>query len=173
MKCTNADCDRGVVPTPPLPHYDAAQRWESCPTCKGMGKILRNVRFWQWVNGDYVKLTLSPRQELRHSDGGPTDEGYHSEHEVWRYELPERINLERHSYSKDCDGPHEYHSYTHFLIGNEAKKEVCSNEVYGSNSDIQAPEPRNLDTHGATIRMPEYGQETGYQRDVYAEMMGY
>jgi hypothetical protein len=36
----------------------------------------RNIRFWAYVNGCYVKITLRYGDALPHYEGGATEEGY-------------------------------------------------------------------------------------------------
>ena len=62
-----------------------------------------NRRFWIYINGDYVKLTLHQDQTLRWWGGGPADEGYHYEHEQWEWT---EDGVERYYVSdgRDCDG---------------------------------------------------------------------
>jgi hypothetical protein len=64
-----------------------------------------NARFWDFVNGDAVKLTLKPGQRLDHYQGGPTDEGWHSSATSWSLDEA-GVFLYRESMSDgvDCDG---------------------------------------------------------------------
>lgn len=173
MECTHPLCERGLVRAPERERrYDGPQ-WKDCPTCKGMGELCRNIRFWAFINLDYVKITLKPGECWEHWDNHITDEGYHNEVERWRYELPDRINLESHTYSADCDGPHEDHSYTHILIGDEDKGKDAVATVYNHDTCEIEEVDRAIDSHGATIRMPKYSGKRAWQRDIYAERMGY
>lgn len=46
-----------------------------------------NARFWVFASGlAPVRLTLAPGETLTHAHGGPTEEGYHHEQDVWQYE---------------------------------------------------------------------------------------
>ena len=49
------------------------------------GAIMRtpNARFWQWINGGPVKITLRPGQTITHYVGGSTDEGYERTWHKW------------------------------------------------------------------------------------------
>ena len=62
----------------------------------------RSIRFWEFVNNSWVKITLAPGQILHHATGGPTDEGYSFEHVVYDYSgaITREITCE----ALDCDG---------------------------------------------------------------------
>lgn len=66
---------------------------------------VKNARFWAWINGGPVKLTLRPGQRLEHCEGGPTDEGWHLDSTAWEYAEDEPvIYREWCSDGRDCDG---------------------------------------------------------------------
>ncbi len=66
---------------------------------------MKNVRFWAYVNGGPVKVTLKPGQKLEHNVGGPTDEGWHSESTSWEYPADEEAVYRCWcSDGRDCDG---------------------------------------------------------------------
>jgi len=50
-----------------------------------------------------VKLTLKPGQELHHTCGGPTDEGWHREWNKWSFD-GRYVTSEWLSDGVDCDG---------------------------------------------------------------------
>ena len=83
-----------------------------------------NRRFWVYVNGDCVKLTLHPDQELRWWVGGLTDEGYHHEHHQWSWH---EEGVERYYVSdgKDCDGRLS-HSLEGFCPTDQLMWDTCS-----------------------------------------------
>lgn len=62
-----------------------------------------NARFWTYVHGDLVKLTLRPGQTLEHSEGGPTEEGYHWLWIEWTLHHDHVTRFTRED-SRDCDG---------------------------------------------------------------------
>ena len=62
------------------------------------------VRFWEYVNGGWVKLTLAPGQTLRHASGGPTDEGYHVDRVVYQRALDGSVTCWWATEARDCDG---------------------------------------------------------------------
>lgn len=70
-----------------------------------------NARFWVYLNGDWVKLTLRPGQFIEHREISTDEEGYSAEDDhVWRYApgncrgLQPLVRYERHLRSRDCDG---------------------------------------------------------------------
>jgi hypothetical protein len=62
----------------------------------------KQARFWTYNNGA-VRIKLNAGQTLRHSHGGPTDEGYHWEANRYSFD-GQTVTLEWHSDSRDCDG---------------------------------------------------------------------
>lgn len=64
-----------------------------------------NARFWDFVNGDAVKLTLKPGQRLDHYQGGRTDEGWQSTATTWSLDAAGVfLTREIMSDGADCDG---------------------------------------------------------------------
>ena len=63
----------------------------------------RNARFWTFIHGSYVKLTLTPGQELEHWSSSAHEEGWSSEETTWRHsgDVVERYWR---SAGSDCDG---------------------------------------------------------------------
>lgn len=63
----------------------------------------RNARFWAYINGSFVKLTLKPNQELTWGHSEPTEEGFHAEGHEWEYD---GCNVYESIYTdgRDCDG---------------------------------------------------------------------
>ncbi len=43
----------------------------------------QNARFWEWINGDWVKLTLEPGQTLEWGAGSGDEEGWHAHGSQW------------------------------------------------------------------------------------------
>ena len=68
---------------------------------------MKNARFWEFINGDAVKLTLKPGQRLEHCQHGPTDEGWSSTATSWQLDKSGRfLRREITSDGRDCDGRH-------------------------------------------------------------------
>ena len=65
-----------------------------------------NARFWVYVNGGYVKITLRPGDELEHYAWEPTDEGFESMWYTWSY-TGHFVHRAWANNSRDCDG--RYH----------------------------------------------------------------
>lgn len=106
------------------------------------------ARFWEWINGGWVCIKINPGQELNWATGGPCDEGYHIEYHNWEYD--EDCIIRRYSsVGRDCDGPHEYH--------------------YDATVRIDRLEAVEHDG----IVTPEWVEADSWQRDVFAEQMGY
>lgn len=69
----------------------------------------RKVKFWEWINGGWVRIKLPENGTLTHDVGGPTDEGYHRESTTWA-ERSGRVLRTIDSEGRDCDGKHESHT---------------------------------------------------------------
>ena len=69
-----------------------------------------NARFWIYVNGGPVKITLRPGQSITHESGGPCDEGWSYESETWTLETDRNntpiVARAWCTESQDCDGRH-------------------------------------------------------------------
>ena len=116
---------------------------------------MNNARFWVYVNGTAVKLTLMPGQQLAHVEGGATDEGYSIETRVWEYDIDTlRVFATSHVRACDCDGPIEHYSQAACVANRE--------NLQGGYSDPDY-----------TIAYPAWQQISASQRDHYAEAMGY
>lgn len=64
-----------------------------------------NFRFWQFVNGGWVKLTLRPLQRLTHHEFGRDEEGYAHTVETWDLnEAATVCGYQSHFEGRDCDG---------------------------------------------------------------------
>ena len=62
-----------------------------------------NARFWAFINGSQVKITLKPGQYLEHHRHFRTDEGWASYGTTWEHE-GDLIRRYWGSAAKDCDG---------------------------------------------------------------------
>ena len=62
-----------------------------------------NARFWVWINGGYVKITLQPGKSLEHHKRWTHDEGWSSETVRWSHE-PYGIYRRTWTDGRDCDG---------------------------------------------------------------------
>ncbi len=62
-----------------------------------------NARFWHYVNGDYVRITLRPGQELSWWSFQYTDDGWKREEETY-YHTGDGVQFAYSSTERDCDG---------------------------------------------------------------------
>lgn len=63
------------------------------------------VRFWVYINGDWVRLTLRGGDVLEWRKYERTDEGWRRTHERWQYEALEgKVWWMWESRERDCDG---------------------------------------------------------------------
>lgn len=76
-----------------------------------------NARFWIWWNSSWVKLTLSPGQEVTMQTGGPTDEGFHWEAVTYTFD-GETVISDMSIQSRDCDGRFDSQSEYHCNVEN-------------------------------------------------------
>jgi hypothetical protein len=72
---------------------------------------MKNIRFWTWLNGGLVKLTLKPDERIVHYHRAPTEEGFHGEgHEFFYDAGGERLLNMMLTEGRDCDGYTSYSS---------------------------------------------------------------
>jgi hypothetical protein len=109
-----------------------------------------NARFWHYVNGGLVKITIKPGQELSHSTSEQHDEGYSFQAASWRYDGA-HVQRECTGGGKDCDG---FISYSYDAICSVDKLHTDWNKY----SEVYYPTWQNTDAR---------------QYDQYAEMMNY
>lgn len=114
----------------------------------------KNARFWIYRNEGWVKICLVPEQSIEVRSGGPCDEGFCYRADVYRLtedEYGQIVESEHHEYSRDCDGPSEYHW-----------------EGFARLDDLHIQE-----VDGETFLRPSWRKVNASQRDIYAEMAGY
>lgn len=115
-----------------------------------------NARFWVFVNGGPVKLTLKPGQSLSRSKWQRHEEGYSTEQETWTHDT-DCVRREWSFGGCDCDGSLERYG-----------KDFCWL------SDLLVLEPYSADDPNYQgVRWPDWQEEDRGQRDLYAEMAGY
>ena len=110
---------------------------------------MRNARFWDYINGDHVKITLAPDCEHRHRRFAETEEGFCSEINVWEHSGD---SVTRHCYtrSRDCDGLYE-----------REYRDTCKLGELRARHIVDMPP------------MPQWTNEKESQRDHTAESMNY
>lgn len=113
-----------------------------------------NARFWIFLHGDFVKLTLAPGQAFEHVVAGRTEEGFCYQHECWEH-VGDAIERSFYCRERDCDGL--------FERGGDlvcALDELAARKPYG--------------TDDPAIRLPEWRDGIDvWQRDHAAEAAGY
>ena len=107
-----------------------------------------NARFNVYINGQTTKLTLTPGQRLHHYKAYQTEEGWNSELEVWTHE-GDHVSLYYCNDGVDCDG----------RLTREGEL-ICPLDM------LKAHE------HEGEF-YPVWEEEKHWQRDYYAEAMGY
>lgn len=105
-----------------------------------------NARFWVWWNDGWVKLRLKPGEVIQLYESHDTDEGFSFQNEIYEHD-DDYISCHVQSGGRDCDGPLEHHS------------------VY--ECTLQELQP------AADSVSPPWRKVKAWQRDAYAEQMGY
>ncbi len=117
---------------------------------------MRNAKFWVYWNGDWVKLKLKPDQGVTARSFQWTDEGFSETIEEYYYNSERNvIESTTHNRARDCDGPIDYHS-RYYCNVNELMYHEEGEDEFGWNP------PR-----------PKWEKTKSWQRDYYAEAMGY
>ena len=113
---------------------------------------MKNVRFWEYINGAYVRITLQPGQSLSWYQGGPTDEGWSSQAEKWSLS-DDGAFITRESVSDGCD---------------------CDGRLTRG-YDVVASADRStfVECYEFDGMRPDWQDVEGWQRDAYAEAAGY
>jgi len=111
---------------------------------------MKTLRFWDYVNGDYVKISLRPGDTLEHYCAQVTDEGYSSERTTWSHD-GDAVLSTCETDGRDCDGRMTTYSA---VVAHETNLRV-----------------RSVD--GAPAYMPDWRKVKSSQRDYSAEAMGY
>lgn len=118
-----------------------------------------NARFWEFLNGGWVKITLRPDQRVTVYSGGPCDEGYHWKRESWTHE-GDHVAYRWATDSKDCDGRYQ-----------DDGKLCCAL------ADLRARDALDPELPDATIAphrwLPVWGRARRSFRDFTAEAAGY
>jgi hypothetical protein len=112
-----------------------------------------NARFWELINGSPVKITLRPGQELQYSSFHWHDEGWTRETYWWRHD-GDTIQNTYCNDGTDCDG---------------RLTRGCSS--FARLDQLAVREPYGIDD--PAVRWPNWQKLDSYQRDAYAEAMGY
>lgn len=124
---------------------------------------MRNARFWVYINGGPVKLTLKPGQRLEWSEAHTTDEGWSSESHTWEYEDNFVIEHIEHD-GCDCDG--RLTRVSSWLCNVEL---LTSGQQPFWTDELSASERELWDE----VVYPLWERVSSSQRDYAAEAMGY
>jgi len=108
-----------------------------------------NARFWTYINGGPVKLTLHPGQRLTWGKWERTDEGWSSEAYTWTHE-EQWVSLQWCDDGVDCDG----------RMRRGGKSFVPLTSLHAGNT---------MDG----ITYPAWREKDSWQRDYQAEAAGY
>lgn len=115
-----------------------------------------NARFWEWVNGGWVKLTIRPDQGLQRYTFQRTDEGWSAEWEAWEHDGA-GVHARYMTEGVDCDGRSEYHADSYCPLG-----QLAAVESY-----------HDWDEVGPRHAVPAWERGVVGQRDYTAEVAGY
>jgi hypothetical protein len=120
-----------------------------------------NARFWEFVNGDWVKLTLSPGQSLKWSAYIPDEEGYEYKEYYWIHKRHSIYNQQKIA-CRDCDGRLDRHYVYKCPITQLMGKQIDAGIFGDSRTEFEKQ-----------VRLPKWAELKSWQRDYYAEEMGY
>ena len=121
--------------------------------------MMKRVRFWEFINGDWVRLTLTPGDCIAHRDGGANEEGYRVSWHTWSYD--DNVPCVRYSVdtdARDCDGRCTYRGDF-----------ICRLDQLA----VRANYGKETDSAGRVIMLPEWQEMSEARRDFSAEAAGY
>ncbi len=125
-----------------------------------------NARFWIHYNDDWAKITLKPGQTIKFYSGGPTDEGVSHASETYEYDDHEDVVIAQFTYwGRDCDGGYQWNSDYYARVSE--LKAVDEEPLY------ERTNFRGEEVNITLPRRPRWMQKHEWQRDQYAEQMGY
>lgn len=119
------------------------------------------ARIWIYWNHSPVRITVREGHRVHLYRSEPTDEGYSYEGEDYYFsdDEPGVIVRESHDGGRDCDGPIHRHRVDYWRVGGPVTPMV----TWGSSGNcVDLPELR-----------PVWEYSNSWQRDLYAEVMGY
>jgi len=122
----------------------------------------KHARFWAYVNGCAVRLSLADGQTIEHFVGGPTDEGWESEATQWSRD-GDTITREWCVDGRDCDGRLTSHGTDHCHI----------DQLSAGDLPYVGDEPDWIRSHWDGVVWPKWGDSVRSQYDEYAEAAGY
>ena len=115
-----------------------------------------NARLVDFVNGDYVTITLRPGQSIEHYSGGATDEGWAHTVTIWAFDgNGDYVTRTEAGRALDCDGITSWDHVSSCPIGLLRAHRATGDDV------------------GLWPPMPEWSNGHRSQRDYAAESAGY
>lgn len=70
--------------------------------------MTKNARFFAYINGAPVKITLRDGEAVEHTEGGPTEEGWSYTNHLWSF-VDGVLTCESATRALDCDGRIDHH----------------------------------------------------------------
>ena len=129
----------------------------------------RNARFWESVNGGWVKLTLRPDEYLYTREGGAHDEGYSVTNTEYHYD-GKTVTRESHTDSRDCDGRTSHTTLVECRVRKLATRAPYVDSYFVATA--RAPHDETYCPHPGAM-LPAWERVSSRQRDYAAEAMGY
>ena len=117
------------------------------------------ARFWEYLNGDVVRITLKPGETRIWQRLEQTDEGWTREDKVWQYDKSTGlITLDMVSDARDCDGRFS----SSMILNCPLHRLALGNEC-----------EYHLGQDGEPFCYPDWREVEASQRDHEAEKAGY
>ena len=123
-------------------------------------KTTPNARFWAFINGCPVKITLKPGQILSHCSGGRCEEGHAFHSETWEH-VGHAVESSWSRWGSDCDG--------RYSDGGQGFAPLDQLDTHDGYADAEDQRPPEL----VGILFPSWEVADRFQRDYAAEAAGY
>lgn len=108
-----------------------------------------SYRFWVYLSGSPVRLSLRPGESIEHSRGGPDSEGWARESVIWKH-TGAGVYCEGLTEGRDCDG-----------YSSRWWDTFCPADQLAAGIELDG------------VRFPRWQDSTVECRDEHAESMGY
>ncbi len=129
-----------------------------CEICRETKRAVnRTARFWEFVNGTWVKLSIPSGVTLRHVRNTSDEEGSGYEANEWENDGQFVRNC-FHMEARDCDGRVSQHGQA-----------ICHHEKLRARRNAPAYSPDGI----GLIGVPEWKKISSNHRDYSAEAAGY
>lgn len=133
-----------------------------------MGRI---ARFWEHVNGGWVKLSLREGDTIEHREGGATDEGYSVTYLTYEYD-GQTVTRTAHTDSRDCDGRMSQTTVVECAVDRLATRAPYVPSPEEFTPTAQRPYDETYQPCAGAM-FPTWERVNASQRDYSAEAMGY